>query len=146
MEARVKVFFELAPDADGYPPVAAESVWATRHPSIDACVLDNIPFFTREATLGDLVSVRLRDGVLWFEQLLKPSENSLVRAVLFEPERTAEVRQAINGMGSETEFDGVHRLIAINVPATASLPVLQSWLERASRAGLLDYEEPILRQ
>lgn len=113
MSERAKIFFELAPDEDGYPPVAAESVWALESTSGDGYELDNIPFFTREATLGDIVTVRAADGVLWFDHLLEASGNSLVRVVMFDLERLDSVRHAIATLGCELEFEGDHNLIAV---------------------------------
>lgn len=64
MAAR-KVFFKLEPDDDGYPPVSVESLWAQENQD-GTCVIDNIPFYTREATLGDVVDVLYDEGVAYY--------------------------------------------------------------------------------
>lgn len=141
--AHAKIRFRLVQDPDGYPPVAVEGLWATRTPI--GYTLDNIPFFTREATLGDTVSAEAKDGELWFSAILARSRNSLLRVVLFDPSRVDEVRACLSGLGCDTEWDGAHKLIGVNVPGTANLRAVQEYLQRESGRGWLDYEEPILR-
>jgi hypothetical protein len=49
-----KIIFSLTQDADGYPPVAAENVWAM-HRGGQHYEIDTLPFCTPAATLGDSV-------------------------------------------------------------------------------------------
>ena len=79
-----KVHFRLVQDEDGYPPVSVESVWAQPSTKAGEYVLDNIPFFAREATIGDVVQVREEEGHLWFDKVVRRSQNSLVRVVFFD--------------------------------------------------------------
>src|SRR5215510_7558701 len=98
----IKVLFRLAQDSDDYPPVAVESVWATRA-TPKGYTLDNIPFFVREATFGDIVEA-VEDGEgTWFLKLLIPSANSLLRVVLFDTTRLNELRQHLAELGCSTE-------------------------------------------
>lgn len=146
MNDRVKIHFKLVQDDEGYPPVSVESVWAAIGPSGSGYVLDSIPFFAQRATLGDLVSAREGEGVLWFEEVRARSRNSLVRAVLFEPARCEEIRRALGDLGCQTEWDQPHKLIAVNVPPSTPLRAVETYLDERLAAGWLDYEEPILRQ
>jgi len=140
-----KVHFKLQ-QAGGYPPVAVESVWATAGNGEEDFVLDNIPFFARDATLGDLVQVQAREGNRWFTSVITPSLNSLVRAVFFDPSHRARVENALQALGCSTEYLSQYTLLAINIPATTDLDGVRSRLEREARSDILDYEEPILRQ
>ena len=56
----VKIQFNITQDSEGYPPVAVEGVWAMKAPC-GSYVLDNIPFFTRDATFGDTVTAKEDD-------------------------------------------------------------------------------------
>jgi hypothetical protein len=143
---KVKILFRLSQDDDGYPPIAAESVWAGVTPE-NRFVLDNIPFFTREATFEDVVSAdEDNEGNLWFSEIRVRSENSLLRVVLFETDRLNELRQQLVDLGCATEWSGAQNLLAINVPGTVALASIQTHLHEKSLLGWLDYEEPILRQ
>ncbi len=146
MSNHVRIHFKLKGDADGYPPLAAESVWATPGESTELFVLDSIPFFTREATFQDVVLAVREDGALWFQRLVQPSKNSLIRLVFFLPENTSEVRDALSTLGCATEWDSAHKLVAVNIPPQVPLGNVQTYLAEQASAGVLDYEEPILRQ
>ncbi|MBS0555483.1 MAG: DUF4265 domain-containing protein [Proteobacteria bacterium] len=144
MNAAKKINFCLMPDADGYPPVSVESLWA--NPSGNNYVIDSIPFFTSEATLGDLVRVKRGEGdALWFEGVERPSGHSLLRAVFFDEASVGEVIASLVAAGCDTERMNVFKLLAIDVPEDVSLADVQRILQQESAAGRLDYEEPILR-
>ncbi|MGA3144230.1 MAG: DUF4265 domain-containing protein [Verrucomicrobiota bacterium] len=143
--SKIKINFELHRDEDGYPPIESESLWAQESES-GLYLLDNIPFFEREATVGDLVAANAIDGVLWFVRVVKPSANSLIRAVFFDTASIDEVRQKLSSIGCESEYFQKHNLIAINVPPEASLKAVQDYLAAVAARGWIDYEEPILRQ
>jgi hypothetical protein len=142
----VKVFFHLEQDDDDYPPVAAESVWAIRTKNDGEFVLDNIPFFACEATLGDAVSAREEDGVLWFDKLIKWSGNSLIRAVFFDKSVIAEVRDFLSSNGCSTEYSADFNLLAINVPPKSSLVDVDVFLRARMAEGAIDCEWAILRE
>jgi Domain of unknown function (DUF4265) len=147
MSERVRLFFALQQDEDGYPPVAAESLWAISTGRSHEYILDNIPFFARQATSGDVVQAMAGDGgVLWFERMVKPSGKSLLRVTFFQPTKVQEVRTALERIGCATEWDDTHRLVSVSVPPSAELESVQSYLAEQAQAGYLDYEEALLRQ
>src|SRR5574337_180249 len=84
----VKIFFHLQQDEDGYPEVSAESVWAKPTGAADEYIVDNIPFFTRDATIGDTLKALKKEGALWFDSLRQRS-GGLVddQLVVVRPER-----------------------------------------------------------
>lgn len=142
----VKVFFSLVQDEDGYPPVTVESVWAQVGNEPGEFVLDNIPFFARNATIGDVVAVRVEDDRRWFEQVVRRSGNSLIRVVYFDPDQRGRVEERLRLLGCSMEYFARHRLLAVNVPATSVLTDVQAFLGAEVAAGTLEYEEPILPQ
>lgn len=146
MTAPVRLHFQLPQDADGYPPVAVESVWATPSVTPDEYVLDNIPFFTREATIGDTVQVQEEEGRRWFERVVARSKNSLIRVVFFEPDCVSKIKEQLVAMGCSAEFLKAHNLMAVNIPIEVDLTVVQEYLAAEAASGSIDYEEPILRQ
>lgn len=142
---RVKVHFPLLQDEDGYPPVAVESMWARPDVGRDTYVIDSIPFFARDVALGDIVTVRSDEGGnLWFDQTARRSGNSLVRIVFFDPTCVDRIRHRLRSIGCSTEYDGAHKLLAVNVPDGEKLRATQAYLKDEASQGCLDYEEPIL--
>ncbi len=137
----VKIVFELEPDADGYPPVRREGVWAT--PSSDdgnVYVLDNIPFYACVA-LGDHVRVRRTNGDLVATELVRASGHGTVRVVA-PPDRLHEIRELARSCGCESEL--AEEMVAIDVPPAADWSRLRAELARQHERDLLDYQEAVL--
>lgn len=57
-----KISFELEPDADGYPPDRRESLWASEE-EIGLYRIDNIPFYAKGISSGDVVAVVATEAV-----------------------------------------------------------------------------------
>lgn len=142
----LKIHFRLEQDEDGYPPVAVESLWAQLGLGPGEYVIDNVPFFVREATIGDTVSVRDEDGAHWFSSVISRSRNSLVRIVFFDKSRVEATSEHLVAMGCSTEYLRQHNLMAVSVPAEVALTDVQAYLQSEAGSGSIDYEEPILRQ
>ncbi|MBI4819637.1 MAG: DUF4265 domain-containing protein [Deltaproteobacteria bacterium] len=139
-----KVVFELEEGDDGFPPARFESVWAFEQGD-RTYLLDNIPFFAHEATIGDRVEAEDVDGQLRYRKTVSTSGNSLVR-VLYSPEVDVDgILSDLRGLGLSAETYIEYRLVAIDVPSGAHLTPLRSYLERRLELGELDYEEPLLR-
>ncbi|NOK23641.1 DUF4265 domain-containing protein [Corallococcus carmarthensis] len=145
MTERKRVFFQLIQDDEGYPPVSAESLW-TIPVQGGRFVLDNVPFFARDATIGDTIEVREEEGRLWYRATVDRSGNSLLRVIMYDSAKITEVTTALRSLGCETELSEQHRLLAVSVPASASLPAVQRYLMDMASRDVLDYEEPLLRQ
>lgn len=146
MDNRVKVHFQLQPDEDGWPPATVESVWAKPGASENEYIIDNVPFFTNEATIGDTVQVRKEDDNLWFERILQDSPNSLIRIIITDPSMTQEISDKLISMGCDTEGYQNYKLLAVSIPASVNLASVQDFLKLQQEAGLLGYEEAILKQ
>ncbi len=140
-----KIIFLLEQDEDGYPPVAAEGV-RVNHLGGDEYEIDNIPFFSSEATLGDVVRARVVDGELRYLETLRESKNSLIRVVYFDGADATALRKRLDATGCSTEHEALHGLFAVSVPPTVSLSVVLAALEPDYSNEQVDYEEPILRQ
>ncbi len=146
MTDSTRVFFRLERDEDDYPPVDVESLWVTPGSRAGEYVIDNTPFFIRDATLGDTISTHEEGGLLWFDSVVRRSENSLIRAVIIDKGRTGEIRRRLVGLGCSVETMDDRKLLAISIPPEVSLAHVQAYLQNELASGTLDYEEPILRQ
>lgn len=140
-----KVFFRIERDVDGFPPVAAEGVWA-RPTEGGLYVVDNIPFFARAATLGDTVAVETEGGRLWYRATVHASANSLLQVLTLTSEVVEEVVTLLRRLGCSLERDATGQLLAVNVPPEASLPMVLAHLAVLASGGLLAYEAVLLRQ
>lgn len=139
-----KVIFALEQDKDGYPPVGYESAWVVDLGE-GRFLVDSIPFFAREATLGDTITAAEENGELRYADTIERSGNSLFRVVYFEGTDPSEIRRALSSLGCSTELNDVHRLIAVNVPAEVRLKDVRAYIEPGFSSGRWDFEEAILR-
>lgn len=145
MSDSVKVHFELEQDQDGYPPVAVESVWAQPGANHGEYVIDNLPFFARDATIGDTVVVRDENGRYWFERVVHPSQSSLVRVVFFDRSCVERISERLTMLGCSVEYLQDYNLLAVSVPGKIKLADVQEYLRAEVSRGSIDYEEPIIR-
>lgn len=140
-----KLLFHLEQDEDGWPPAAAETVWAIEREN-GRYVVDNIPFFAAEATLGDLVEAEWEDGFLTYRRTVGPSENSLLRVIVSDCVSPVHVQEDLARLGCSTELMAVYRLIAVSVPGHVELSTVIAFLRGGAEDERWDYEEAILRQ
>ena len=143
--AHEKILFHLTQDEDGYPPADSEGVWADATDR-GTYIVDNIPFYTTQATNGDEIVAVLIDGILTYESTLRKSGNSLLRIVFFNDTDPSSIRRELLTIGCESEGSHLKSLISVNVPAHVPLMQVVQKLTPGVSAGLWDYEEAILRQ
>jgi len=147
-----KIWFRLHQDEDGYPPAQAETVSAVSF-SEETYVLENVPFFARGVSLGDLISTSEdSEGRKWFQSVLKPSGHSTVRVIVFRnsgdplplEERVAALRRRFAELGCTTELSHVSGLFAVDVPPAVDYSKVHNLLEEGN-AKYWDYEEASIR-
>lgn len=144
MNDRVKVFFELEPDEDGYPPCSCESLWAEKVGE-NSFKIDNIPFYARDVSLGDVVYAPPSSDGSVYKKHMERSENSTIRVILFDGQDTSPLFDMLKKCGCEYEGGVPKDLIAVNIPPSADLNALLRYLNSEHRAGRLEYEEAAKR-
>ncbi len=146
-----RVMFPLERDRDGYPPVENEVLWA-KETGPATFRLDNIPFYARGVSCGDVVAAESLDrGPLRFRAVVEPSLHSTIRVFLPEDspdhrplhERTADLRGKLKALGCDTEANRPG-FFAIDVPPSVKLSAVRAILAPGSEAGFWDYEEATL--
>ncbi|MBK6840597.1 MAG: DUF4265 domain-containing protein [Bacteroidetes bacterium] len=91
-----------------------ESVWATKVGENYKIV--NIPFFAKNLALGDIVSVEKDNGDLYFDTLIEPSGNSVVRLMIFDENNVESVGADLVKLGCGWEGSHIKNLITVNIP------------------------------
>lgn len=144
-ESQVKVKFPVIQEEEGFPPVTAEYLWCTRKgPSF---VVDNIPFYVQDISLGDTISAGVNeDGELFFHELLVPSSNSTIRVLVRNEATTTEVVRLLESFGCAMEGGSTIRgLIAVSAPREAELVRLFEFLDSELERGTITFEEASVR-
>ncbi|WP_071059051.1 hypothetical protein AAEX37_00575 [Oligella sp. MSHR50489EDL] len=133
-----KIFFKLEV-VNNYPPVDEESLWAKELQN-GLFEIDNIPFYTKEVSLGDLVSTVRKDDVLYFKKVEKNSANNTLRVIfLRSDEFVVTVSQYLTQLGCEIEKFS-EKFMALSVDNLDVLASVLEYLELMSEQGILDYE------
>ena len=112
---------------DGYPPVAAESLFVSRI-SPGRYALESLPFFFREATLGDQILVWEVGNGLYDASMLKRGSNGLVRVFVSEGDRRAAVADRLTNSGVIFEVLPQYGLVSVNTVSCESHSELVQWL------------------
>ncbi|MEO6394169.1 MAG: DUF4265 domain-containing protein [Pyrinomonadaceae bacterium] len=139
-----KVMFKLEKDSDGYPPDDWESIWAYETSTGQYCV-DNIPFFVRGLSLGDIVSVDRKGNELHFKDVISPSGHSVLRVVVFDRSRMKELHDDLAQLGCSTEQSHLPSLLAVDCPPTANLSKVIDFLSKGETNDYWSYEEASIR-
>ena len=139
-----KIVFELEQDADGYPPDRLESVWANEvEPGHYA--IDNIPFFIKGISCGDIVLAEEIGGELRFKDIVRPSLNSVLRLYVSDMADVQIVRNSFRDLGCPSEQSHIPALIAVEIPGTVAFAPIAALLAEGEQLGRWEYEEGVLR-
>jgi glutamine synthetase adenylyltransferase len=147
----VKIGFKLERDGEDYPPADWEWLWATRV-SGSTFRLDNVPFFAKLISSGDIVAAEKTAQGFIFRGLVQPSGHSTVRIVFYRENETEEqfrvlvedVTKSLRAMGCSTELSHLPNLVAVDIPPTVNYDSVAEFLSEKESAGLLGYEEACL--
>ncbi len=141
--AHVQIWFHLNPDEDGYPPQTEEPVWAEA--SSAGYILHGVPFYAREANVGDLVEAVERGERLWYVRTRHSAHNSLIRVLLSPGTQAEPVVDRLRALGCVLQRSGKGALLAVAVPPRKNvLRTVQTYLGELQREGFVGYEEPML--
>jgi Domain of unknown function (DUF4265) len=141
----VKVRFHLVRDADGWPPVESEGVWAEPLGD-DLFRVGNSPWFVPGISDGDVVhALAGSDGVFWAIERIRTSGHMTIRVI---PNRTHSPSLDLQGVADEfvplgvnAEGIGQYRMVALDIPPGVDLVAVKQLLVDGEKSGLWDYEE-----
>jgi len=139
-EAYVRVEFRLEADEDGWPPYDAETCWARRTEDPELVVIDNVLFFVREVSCGDVVRVGPADGTLRpFVEVVARGGHRTLRVIVHEADATPH-RDAVRALGCAVEGSSLAGLFAIDVPPQVELATVFALLAGWEAEGVAEYE------
>jgi hypothetical protein len=141
---RVKIAVHLVRDADDYPPADWEHLWAICRSETEYQI-DNIPFFAKEVSDGDIVAVKHANAELVFDRVIRASGHSTLRVILFGDTSKEKVRADLAALGCETEGSHLPSLISVDVPPQVEYEAVLGYLRSAAERDQLDYEEAAIR-
>ena len=142
----VHVVFPLEVDADGWPPVGGERVWAYALGG-DRYRLDNAPWFVRGIAEGDIVRAVAPDGASWpvFVERLEWGGNCTIRVIPLSSGPLGDDQEAVLdlfvGLGATGECAGTYPIVALTIPPDADARAVKELLRQGEADGRWEYEE-----
>jgi hypothetical protein len=116
-----------------------ESLWAEK--SGDGYKILNAPFFVKNVSYGDVVSVELDDGELYFDSLLEESGHSTVQLIFFNKENIKDITDTLVRMGCDWEGSHIKELISVDVPKEVIYSSVQNYLDSLEEQEIISYRE-----
>lgn len=140
----IKILFKLEIDVDGYPPMEWEKLWA-KHLGNELYEIDNIPFFVKDISIGDIVSVTTDDDCFLYSDTVYKSKHSTFRILLKDISELSEVKKNLDKLGCSIELCHISELIAVDVPENVDIAILLEYLKAGIAKGRWECEEGALR-
>lgn len=137
----VRVRFELPRDANGWRPATSETLWALPTAIPRQYRLDNVPFFAPDVSLGDVVYAEVRADALEFVAVVEKSGHRTVGLRYYSDGTKSSVRAALVDMGCSVERGDDPKVLAVDIPPTASLEEVRAYLLGLEERGELTYYE-----
>ncbi|MBK8268120.1 MAG: DUF4265 domain-containing protein [Planctomycetes bacterium] len=123
----VSIDVPLVQDADGYPPMTVEPMWAATT-SDGLYEIRSIPFFATAMAKLDLVIAEEEAGQLTFKRTIKPSGRSVLRIVFRHTDRITQTLLDLERMGCHREFYAPEKIYAFDVPLASDLRAVVTYL------------------
>lgn len=134
-----KIICNLKDNWHGYQ---TETLWG-KHVGDGMYIIDNIPFFSTEVSLGDTVQVIEKQGVLFLDAVVDRGGHSTYRVVLQKEAREYEALSLLDQMekfGGDYE-KGLDGLFAVDVNSLGNVSAIYDLLEKGEKALVWDFEE-----
>ncbi|PZF72606.1 DUF4265 domain-containing protein [Taibaiella soli] len=107
--------------------------------------IDNIPFYVKNYSLGDVVSGTIEDGNLVVKDLITESGNSTIQIVFYDKEIIRTTMKTLEELQCQSEISNIPSLIAVNIPATVDyFGVIKPFLDEGFENEKWDYQEACL--
>jgi Domain of unknown function (DUF4265) len=140
----IAVFVSVEQDENGYPSVSREQLWCIPVGE-NKCIVDNIPFYAREISMGDEIYFQTRNSEHWFNGVSKPSRNTTLRTFARKDGLVSNLVTKIRSFGGLTEKMEGSPVIAVSLPPSANIAGALDYLDRESDAGNVGFEESCVR-
>lgn len=141
---KAKIIFLLESDENGFPPIRAETINASRLPS-GQFEIENAPFFVENVSFGDIVEASLTDDAtcFMFDRVVEKSQFTSLSIIILDQDMDAFLMTFFRGLDCVLEYGefGVYRVLAVAVPPTANYRAIRVELARLEDQGLISFAE-----
>jgi hypothetical protein len=135
-----KILFEH--DNDPIDGFGNETAWATKVG--DHYKLDNILFYAKDYSLGDIVCAEEINGELIVRSLVSESGHSTVRILFNDYSLIENTLNELKSLGCDYEISNNSYLVAIDIPKEVNYIPIRDYLNLGEASGFWTYEESCL--
>ncbi|MFX6145066.1 DUF4265 domain-containing protein [Acinetobacter baumannii] len=123
--------------------LSKELIWGERYRT-DQYFIRSIPLFAPNLAFDDLIQVEIDDKTLYFDDLIKPSNNSTLRIVFFNNDIKCieKILTTLESCLCDWEGFESRHYYTINIPKKVDYALIKKYLD--DRKDFLDYEESCL--
>jgi Domain of unknown function (DUF4262)/Domain of unknown function (DUF4265) len=139
-----KVFFCLTQDQDGYPPVTEEALESRSLDLPNMYQIVGLPFYVKGISPGDTIEVQKDGKKLLFRRLVKASDNSVIRVIVFQQPDVDKIKAYLASVGCPFSIRS-DRFLALKVPSTLPINQLLAFLQKGEDDELWEFEEGVIR-
>ncbi|MEO0037478.1 MAG: hypothetical protein RIQ59_689 [Bacteroidota bacterium] len=104
-------------------------------------ILDNILFYAKEYSLGDVISINKEHGEIFATGLIKESGHSTLRLLFNDADKIENVRKDLENRGCTSEISNIDTLISVDIPPNVSYKALLEYLKLGEEYKEWEYEE-----
>ncbi|NMM42159.1 DUF4265 domain-containing protein [Pseudoalteromonas arctica] len=140
----VKIDFELDVDADGFPPIAVESLNGILLDS-GLIQIDNVPFFIEEIAVGDVVKCfkAPQRKNYQFEEVVYEGTHKSVAILFVNNSEKEEIYQFLKSKGCYCEYGefGEFNMLAVDINDEVIYEDIEKYLAKLESEGAISYAE-----
>jgi hypothetical protein len=113
-------------------------------------MVDNIPWYSRDVSLGDVVETHEdKDGQLWFRATAEPSGHSTLRVLPREQDAglAARLRRGLEELGCTAEqYSRKFPMLAVDVPNDVDITAVVAYLDEGETRDAWGWETGLLSE
>ncbi|HVW50488.1 MAG TPA: DUF4265 domain-containing protein [Trinickia sp.] len=144
MQGFAKIVFHLKIDADGYPPVAFESLWGVPMGE-NSYVIDNVPYYVCGVSKGDTIATDEIDGELTASGVIARGGHSTLRVFAEGEETRKAMVQSLKQLGAQCSVTEGLSLFAVDIAADIDFQRIDAFLASQSDGEHVAYEDACLQ-
>jgi hypothetical protein len=134
-ENYVKLLFKH----DAFEGNDVEGAWALKEGEFYK--LDNILFYAKEFSWGDIIKAKKENNELYAESLIQESGHSTVRILFSDVSLVELTRNLLKDKGCSSELSNYEKLIAVDIPSEVNYKSIVPFFEKGENDGKWEYQE-----
>ena len=132
----------ILPYKDDEGVICGETVLATKEGNYYR--IKSIPVHASKIALYDLIDIRKREGVLYFQKIIESSGRNVIQMMIFKKLQIKAIGRDLEQFGCMWRRSDDKHLIAFDVPKHVPYQPIKDWLDRGEREQRWGYREACL--